>query len=586
MKNLLFVSFAACALSSYLVSAESDVAEVDFDGMDADDLAFFMDEGGHPRELRKKGGVRRPRAPRPKCVGSMKTSAGKDMCKAKGGRCVTSALVCKKLTRGRGFFAPSLCHDANPLTAPKDLCGCCIKPPRKRPRNVVLGEDVVLKFVGGAAIGSSSGGTISFSGGVEADDQLSLANFNMKTAMKGPIGDVISFASKQGKSFALKRGKVDGGLHYFNVEIDTYAHWKGLDSIKGLEPVKLVEEKSESDDGHFIVVPQTIDARISLLLAFSAEDAKSLTNFNDALSGAKTEGDLQIELSPSVKSHTIELLPTQTQEGLGVPRLSSSLESYQIGLSLGFVPTPKLELELEKIHRFWPPVILREQKRSLCIQPVRVRHRTCAHPMVFGFICFRWDYTYSGAGLAFGQPGANSQWRKVDVVFDWQPWKTIIDNAGKYREVTEAEMGDFKNEVADDDDCIEVFFAPRFNPSSTYGGGACWGSGTAGAQIVSSDEQVACGVDQTHLAHELGHALGLMHPGTGHATYADGSTGTLLCGSGWERDNPRRNSVDNGANIVNPLLINTWGIWNFFGPECTNSADCGSCSAHIPSDSC
>jgi len=230
----------------------------------------------------------------------------------------------------------------------------------------------------------------------------------------------------------------------------------------------------------------------------------------------------------------------------------------------------------------FPPIIWYERKKNLCVQPVRIRHRNCAF-QIFG-ICFYPTYTYSGAGLAFGRPGADSQWAKVDITFTWKGWKTIIDNAGKYKAVTTAEMNDLRNEIADDPCCIEVFFAPKFSPSSTYGGGACWNSGTANAQIITSDEQVSCGVDKTHLAHELGHALGLMHPGSGGN---EGSTGTLMCPSGWQRDNPRRNSRDNGNNVVNPLLVSYFGPWTWFPqPECTSSADCGSCNAHIPPDSC
>ncbi len=42
-------------------------------------------------------------------------------------------------------------------------------------------------------------------------------------------------------------------------------------------------------------------------------------------------------------------------------------------------------------------------------------------------------------------------------------------------------MTDLRNEVSEDD-CVEVFFVKKFSPSSTYGGGACWSSGTANAK--------------------------------------------------------------------------------------------------------
>ncbi|GBG33020.1 Hypothetical Protein FCC1311_092442 [Hondaea fermentalgiana] len=237
-----------------------------------------------------------------------------------------------------------------------------------------------------------------------------------------------------------------------------------------------------------------------------------------------------------------------------------------------------------------PPVIiwpfpLQEENYQLCVQPVRIRQRSCSGWDFLG-LCIggSYTYTYSGAGLNFGRPGANLQWGKVDLSFYWKDWVTINDNSGKYAVVTESEEASLRSEV-NDPSCVEVFFVPKFSPSSLHGGGACWGSGTASAKIITSDEMVSCGVDETHLAHELGHAVGIMHPNTGHATLADGSTGTLMCGSGWERDNPRRNSRDNGENMQNPLLACYMDTMDW-GHDCIDSSSCGSCAANMPSDSC
>ncbi len=109
------------------------------------------------------------------------------------------------------------------------------------------------------------------------------------------------------------------------------------------------------------------------------------------------------------------------------------------------------------------------------------------------------------------------------------------------------------------------------------GGGATFGSGTASSKIISSDGNARGGIDLTHLAHELGHVLGLRHPGAAAtASAVPASSGTLMCPSGYLNDNPKVNSQENKNLISNPLL--TFAI-KFIspGPDCINSADCGAC---------
>lgn len=207
------------------------------------------------------------------------------------------------------------------------------------------------------------------------------------------------------------------------------------------------------------------------------------------------------------------------------------------------------------------PLFRYEIARKLCLQPVRIRAATT-------------DASTTGAGLAFGLTQANAEWAKTDIVFEIRPWKTItnaslkiVDNATEESQIRAS---------VQDDDCIEVFFIENFNPEDTHGGGATWASGTASAQIISSDGNATGGIDFTHLAHELGHVLALGHP-SGSTGLVSGNTGTLMCPSGWHHDNPTKNSLGNKYHQGNPLLrfaIKARSV----GPDCTANADCGPCT--------
>lgn len=214
-----------------------------------------------------------------------------------------------------------------------------------------------------------------------------------------------------------------------------------------------------------------------------------------------------------------------------------------------------------------------EVAQRLCVQPVRIG-RIQLVSGTWGWPIF--DLQTTGTGLAFGQPGVTLQWSKADVTFQYRDWKTlwkpsywVTTDAGTEEEELRAEV--------DDDDCIEVFFVNDFDPVDAHGGGAAWGGGTAGSKIITSDANARNGVDFTHLAHELGHVIGLHHPWeSATANLFPASTGTLMCGSGFNNDNPTINSQENKDNLANPLLQFAIKVRSA-GPDCQNDTDCGAC---------
>lgn len=147
----------------------------------------------------------------------------------------------------------------------------------------------------------------------------------------------------------------------------------------------------------------------------------------------------------------------------------------------------------------------------------------------------------------------------------------VNNNAYKILD-SETEANAFRGEVSVTN-AVEIFVASQMstNLACSWGGGACFSSGTASAKIVSCDQQMAvpcpcpaactsycpcgsclCGaINPYHLAHELGHALNLPHPSGSTST---STVNSIMEPSGFCCDNPDAQSAKNCRNATNPLL--------------------------------
>ncbi len=200
-----------------------------------------------------------------------------------------------------------------------------------------------------------------------------------------------------------------------------------------------------------------------------------------------------------------------------------------------------------------------------------------------------WDaHKISGKSFHKVMEQARKIWEKSCLEFDVLPPKAVRV-ADYYVLNTQLEASHFSTWVKPDGKSLLVFIADSWNiagqhrpstdsaPDSVFRGGAYTGlGGTASAYIVTVDSQIdvpatgphrckngAAGqVNLNHLAHEIGHAVGLGHPGIYSAPAGvlpasyPGTAGSVMEPSGYCADNPGLNSRGNAELMHSPLLRN------------------------------
>ena len=304
-------------------------------------------------------------------------------------------------------------------------------------------------------------------------------------------------------------------------------------------------------------IPGTVDNAV--LSDYAREDAKDPKGFNDEFEVPLQRATLNLKIM--LDEPLSAKAPRRASKKKGVVSYKLNVRSSKQPQISGYTIAAKFPFILDLY-----PYLLVEVGRNLCVHPVQILSSSR-------------DPDPTGDYLALGMAGAHTEFNKADVTFTVRPFKQVVNPAWKVADTSELywENSDNLRFSVEDDDCIEIFFVENHDPVDLHGGGAAWGGGTATSQIVTSDAPVTTGLNNTLLAHELGHVLGLAHPWVASdESMTTASYGTLMCGSGWGNDNPLRNSQENKDNISNPLLKFTLKKVSAT-VDCIDNNDCGTC---------
>lgn len=173
---------------------------------------------------------------------------------------------------------------------------------------------------------------------------------------------------------------------------------------------------------------------------------------------------------------------------------------------------------------------LMANKRRLIVQPV-------------GFKTTASDPSPSGSTTAAQLGTAQTVWSKACIEFEIRPITYIEDAALK----TSSDLTAIRAAYTDGDpNVIEIFFVQNSLPG--IGGGSAGAIGVASCKIVAAEPNAG---DHVLLAHELGHVLGLLHPGSG----SNSDAGTVMAPTGSATvDGTEFVTHFMTTNIANPVL--------------------------------
>jgi len=164
----------------------------------------------------------------------------------------------------------------------------------------------------------------------------------------------------------------------------------------------------------------------------------------------------------------------------------------------------------------WKPLQDTNTDANICIQVSR--RRVVIQPV--GFRSSAADPTPSGSTGAAQFATAQSVWGKSCVEFDVRAINLITDATLK----TSSDITAIRNSYTDADPVvIEVFFVANSLPMQ--GGGTAGGIGAASCKPVIAEPNAG---NPVLVSHELGHVLGLLHPGAG----SNSDAGTVMAPTG------------------------------------------------------